>query len=337
MHAPVSRHFVIWTGAIAFLVGQSVNAEGQQPKVYDHHVHVLSPRLIGHWKSVGMRFSRPDETYSNPVQLLEHENLQKAFLISMAHLYVNEEFRSVIKAPADERRFVEAENDFIAECVAKSPKQFVGFYSVSPLSEYALAELERCRKSPNLTGLKLHLPACGIDLEEPSHRQRLAAVLSWACEHDVPVFMHYSSGERITAEKADRFWREVIGPHEGLELYLAHLGSVGGYNESSRNLIDAFARINEKEIEASKDKIYLELSAAIITEDSEEARKTSPERCKQLSEQMRELGIERFVFGSDYPVFSIAKTKAGLLESLNLTDEEKARLMDNASPRFRRD
>lgn len=307
----------------------------QDPALYDHHVHVLSPTLIKHWKSVGMEFSRPDEAYSNPLPLLENEHLAGAFLISMAHLYAMEDFATVVKSPAQERQLVAAENDYIAACVAKSPERFVGFFSVSPLREYAFEELKRCQANPHLTGLKLHLPACGVDLDNAAHVQRVDNVLSWAAENDVPVLLHLSAGETIDLERSLWFWKTLIGPHAKLELSLAHLGSVGGYNDSSHNILEGYRQLAAADEKFRGRRISFDLSGAIIPAGSEEAEATTAEQCGRLAEQIERLGVERFVFASDYPVFSIRETRESLTAQLPLPAETLQKLLSNKSPRFK--
>lgn len=313
----------------------AVVAFAEENGIYDHHVHLLSPALIQDWKSIGMEFGRPDEAYSDPTRLIENEHLVGAFLVSMAHLYATEDFRAILKEPNDEWRRVAAENDFIADSVAKHPAFFVGFFSVSPLADYAFDELNRCQSKPNLTGLKLHLPACGVDLNDAAHTSRLDSVLSWAATNDVPVLMHLTAGENVDLDTSLRIWNTIVRPHEKLELYVAHLGSVGGYNHSSHNILEGFRKLAEQDADFRKRAIYFDLSGAIIPEGSEEAQPTSDEQLKRLSDQIERIGVQRFLFASDYPVFSIAQTRAGIA-TLPISARDRERLMSNRSSRFGR-
>jgi uncharacterized protein len=251
-------------------------------------------------------------------------------------MYTTDDFRSISRTPEIERRFVAAENDFVAISVASKPGRFIGFFSVNPLREYTFDELKRCKANPNLTGLKLHLPACGVNLENAEHQVQLDKVLSWAAENDVPVLLHLSSGEDIDLEKSLWFWKKFIQPHRQLELYVAHLGSVSGYNLSSENLIRGFGLLTEESPEFRSMKVFFDLSGAIIAQDSDEGRSTTDDRCRQLSEQMMKIGVERFLFASDYPVFSVSETRSNLTSRLSLLQEEKAQLLSNRSPRFER-
>lgn len=317
-----------------FCLAQKSIDDLESASCYDHHVHLLSPSLISDWKSTGMPFSRPDDFYSSVQRLMNEEKLAGAFIVSMAHLYTTEAFQGLQKDVRDEQEFVARENDFVASCVAEYPESLVGFFSINPLRPYSIDELERCLSNDHLTGLKLHLPACGVDVQVEEHRRKLHAVLRWAAEHGVPVLLHYSAGEAIDDKAADFFWRELILPHENLELYLAHLGTAGGYHGAARSLIDGYERLRNENQDFSSRAIFFDLSGAIIPEGFPEGRPTSDARCQELSLKIQEIGVARFLFASDYPVFSVADSKSRLLHRLSLNEVEKTNLFDNRSPLF---
>ncbi len=318
---------------LAFAFANVVVSQEQTQRVFDHHVHVLSPRLISDWKSLGMRFSRPDEAYTDSSRIIKQNEVDGAFLISMAHLYSTEDFRTICTTNEMERRLVAAENDHVAVSVARIPSDFVGFFSVNLFRDYAFDEMRRCKANPNLTGLKLHLPACGFNLDNQEHWKRLAEVLAWAGREDVPVLLHLTAGEEVDLKKAIWFWESVIEPHPRLELYLAHLGSTGGFNDSSENLLMGYHRRTVENPKFGKTAIYFDLSGAIIGENPE-IPTTTDERCKRLSTQMLKVGIDRFVFATDYPVFSVSETRSVLTNRLALPADDLAKLFSNRSLLF---
>lgn len=316
-----------------FVMSSIACAQKQGQPVFDHHVHVLSPRLVTDWRSLGMEFSRPEKAYTDASLILSQNEVGGAFLISMAHLYATEEFRSICTTRELERRLVAAENDHLAVSVARHPSKFVGFFSVNIFREYAFDELKRCQTNPNLTGLKLHLPACSFDLTNEAHWKRLAEILSWAARENVPVLLHLTAGEDVDLKKASWFWASVIEPHPSLELYLAHLGSVGGFNDSSDNILMGYHLRTAENPAFSKMRIYFDLSGAIIGVNPEIAR-TTDERCKRLSELMLKIGVDRFLFASDYPVFSVSQTRSDLQQRLVLPADDLAEMLFNRSRLF---
>ena len=329
-----ARHRAV--AAISFLLTVSLTAAAQEHErtLFDHHVHVLTPTLIAHWRSTGMRFSRNDEQYTNPELVLKNENIRGAFLISMAHLYSMERLREIESLKGNEQKLVSQENDFIARCVAHDPQNLIGFYSVNPLSDYAMDELNRCKGVPGLSGLKLHFPACGVSVADDSHIEKLKTVFTWANDNDVPILLHLFPGAGIKPSLANRFWQQLVKPNKKLELYLAHLGAAGGYNDSSKAVLSGFESLCEDVPSFKESKVFFDLSGAIIVEETDGVQPTSVKNCQALTEQIRRVGIDRFLFASDYPVFSVSDTIAALKGKLQLSEEELARLLKNRSPRF---
>lgn len=318
-----------------FLVVLSAAAGGHDasPLAYDHHVHMLSPTLIGHWKSLGMRFSRADAAYTDPRRVLKDEGVAGAFLVSMAHLYSTEGFRRVEEIRSREQELVRAENDFIAKCVVTDPRRLVGFFSVNPLAEYAFDELDRCKQKPSLTGLKLHLPACGLDLLNRQHLARLDAVFDWAEREHVPVLLHLFSGGTVDPVQVSRFWR-LVESHADISLQLAHLGAAGGYNDSSKAILDQYERLRALDESFKRAQVWFDLSGAIIVNQVDGVGPTSEADCAALSRAIRRIGVDRFLFASDYPVFSADQTVKALREKLELTDDELTLLLQNRSAYF---
>lgn len=265
--------------------------------------------------------------------IMKQNEVSGAFLISMSHLYATEEFRTICPTAEMERRLVASENDFVAVSVARSPSSFVGFFSINLFKDYAFDELNRCKANPNLTGLKLHLPACSFDLENPEHWKRLAEILSWAARENVPVLLHLTGGEEVDLDKALWFWETIIEPHPSLELYLAHLGSIGGFNGSSENILMGYHRRKAENPEFGKMAIFFDLSGAIIGANPEIPR-TTDERCQRLTELMLKIGVERFLFASDYPVFSVSETRSDLTNRLALPADDLEKLFSNRSRLF---
>lgn len=309
----------------------SAKEEGE--RVFDHHVHVLSPRLVADWKSLGMEFSRADEAYTDASLIMEQNDIGGAFLISMAHLYATDDFRTICTTGELESRLVAAENDYVAVSVARHPSKFVGFFSVNIFREYAFDELARCKANPNLTGLKLHLPACSFDFEKEEHWKRLSEVLAWAARENVPVLLHLTADEEVDLSKASWFWESVVGTLPSLELYMAHLGAAGGFNDSSENILMGYHFRKTESPAFAKMRIYFDLSGAKIGTNPEIAR-TDDERCRRLSELILKIGVDRFLFASDYPVFSVSETRNDLKQRLVLPADDMAVLLSNRSRRF---
>ncbi len=127
-----------------------------QPSI-DYHQHLLSP-------SAAKRGSLAKPlTARDLIALLDAAGVRQAVVLSLAYQYGNPNKPPV----ADEYAQVKQENDWTAHQVAEFPDRLRGFCGVDPLRAYAVSEIERCAKDPNLHyGLKLHFGNSDVDLDD---------------------------------------------------------------------------------------------------------------------------------------------------------------------------
>jgi uncharacterized protein len=305
-----------------------------QPGV-DHHVHVLNTELISDWRSLGATFSRPDSAYTS-VSAIFGDAPVRAFLVSMAHIYGSDEFRSALRlSPETEHLRVRLANDHTAEQVARDPGRFVGFCSIPLLRPYAQAELERCRSELQLEGIKLHLPSSGLRLTDRSHLRILSAAADRAARERRPILIHLApvDGE-LREEEIRAFIDQVVDPHPDLELYLAHLGGNGGFRISALRSIRAFREYMQADEANSRRTIYFEMSGALLSRSTDGVPASRRSDARRLARELKALGLERVVFGSDHPVFDRLEFAGLLFERLPLTRAELVDLMQRQAPTF---
>ena len=166
-------------------------------RIFDHHVHVMSPALVERWKSIGVPFSKPDYAYSDIDSILKFNPADRMFLISMAYLWASPEF-----SDSAERSNVARENDFVAGLARKHPEKLFAFCGVNPLTDYAAAELLRCRNDLGMYGLKLHFASSGVSLNNADHLARVREILSLAADQKMPVVLHFDN-QTDTFDAAD--------------------------------------------------------------------------------------------------------------------------------------
>ncbi|MEM7454842.1 MAG: DUF6624 domain-containing protein [Planctomycetota bacterium] len=313
---------------------QSAITFGLEQPVYDHHVHVLSPRLLEDWKSLGMEFSRDDEQYTEIGQVLQCTGADRIVAVSMAYLYGSEWFDEVTGNEAAEIEAVRAENDYIARCVANSRGRSVGFFSVNPLSGYAIEEIRRCEGDARLSGLKLHFPASGVDIADDEHLEKLRAVFRLCSENGIPILVHPATADvdSFGTAGASRFWRELVEDDPQLKLIIAHLGASGGIGPNSIALMNGYLELRERKAEFVDAGIYFDLSGAVLAHELDGLPATTDEQCLALAETMREIGLDRFLPASDYPAINPDEMRQTLLERLPLGDSEFERLRSNSAP-----
>jgi uncharacterized protein len=322
---------------VAYAGCGGAGAPSEQPVVtVDHHVHLLSPRLMEDWRSLGVSFSRPEGAYVSSMAALP-PGATRAFLVSMAHVYGSEEFRTALDLDTDaERLRVRGENEHVARDASRDGGSLVGFCSVPLLRPYAQEELEYCGRTLGLPGIKIHLPAMGLSLGDPAHVRLLAGVAQRAARERIAVLIHIPpvDGE-LSAQEVRTFIATIVAPYPDLELYLAHLGGNGGYRASARRVVHAMtAFLGSVEGEGHRH-VYLEISGALLARRTDGVPASRRSDASRLADDLRALGLERVLFGSDYPVFDASEFAALLGSQLPLSPAELTRLMSNLSPRFR--
>src|ERR1700684_593377 len=125
--------------------------------VIDYHQHLYSPeagaRSTPGPQGIDARFL---------IAQLDAAGINRAVVLSVAYSFSNPNKPSV----PNEYAHVMAENNWTSAQVAKYPHRLLGFCSVNPLRPYALEEVARCGKDPNLrTGLRLHFGNSDVNLD----------------------------------------------------------------------------------------------------------------------------------------------------------------------------
>ena len=88
---------------------------------------------------------------------LDAAGIKRAAVLSTAYIW-EQASRNVDNAVEKLR----ADNDWTSQQVAKYPDRLIGFCGINPLKDYALDELARCAKDPNLRrGVKMHFGNSG--------------------------------------------------------------------------------------------------------------------------------------------------------------------------------
>src|SRR3954470_20950032 len=129
----------------------------------DHHQHLFTSVLdpITHDQAV---------TASDLLPRLDQAGIRRAALFSIAYGFGNPNRPPV----ADEYEKVKAENDRVSREVARYPDRLRGFCGVDPLKDYAITEIARCSKDPQMRfGLKMHFGNSDVQLDNPEHIAKL--------------------------------------------------------------------------------------------------------------------------------------------------------------------
>ena len=263
------------------------------------------------------------------IKQLDSAGIKRAIVLSEAYWFGSALMPGVDSSLsiADEHAKVRAENDWVAEQVAKYPSRLVAFCSVNPLKSYAVDEIERCGTNPAFRGLKLHLANSEVDLRSPDHVARLARVFRTANQHRLPIVAHIRPRRQpYGREDAEIMLREVLPEAPDVPIQIAHFAGWGGYDDATDQAAEAFADAVARRDPATRN-LYFDIATIVFPG-------TAIERRQQIAQRIRQLGLKRVVFGSDLsdPGGSARWYWEQVLQLIPLTKGELATIASNVTP-----
>src|SRR5262245_54003231 len=266
---------------------QPTVASGSLTPLIDHHQHLFSPPV--HKISPTL----PPMNATELVKLLDEAGIRRAVVLSLGYQYGNPNKPSV----PDEYAAVKAENDWTAAEVAPFADRLLGFCGLNPLKPYALEEISRCARIPQLrSGLKLHFGNSDVDLTNADHVKTLQRVFAAANEHRMAIVVHMRSS--VTAKRpygarsARAFLNDVLPSAPDVPVQIAHLAGSGGYedptiDEALAVFVDAIANHDPR-----MKHVYFDASGVIGV-----GKPT--EKLNLIASRIRQIGLERVLYGSD--------------------------------------
>ena len=298
-------------------------AYGQAVPLADHHQHLFSPVVA---KAEGVREITADDLIS----LLDAAGIRRAAVLSVAYILGDPSGTA-----EDEYQRVKAENDWTSRQVARFPKRLVGFCSVNPLKPYAFDELARCAKDRHLRrGLKLHFANSRVDYHNPAHIDRLRRLFAAANEYGMAIVAHIrtSISAKIPygAEEARIFLNEIVPAAPDVPIQIAHLAGAGGYRDP---LIDQALSVFVEAIEKCDPRtknFYFDVTTVVLPV-------TSAEKLALIATRLRQLGLQRILYGSDAASGGNLPPKQGwaAFRRLPLTEAEFQIIANNVPPYMR--
>lgn len=221
---------------------------------------------------------------------------------------------------------MERENDWTASEVRRFPDRLIAFCSVNPLMDNALAELDRCAANPIFQGLKLHIHESRVDLLDPKHVAEVRKVFEAANRHRLPILIHVASASEppYGPRHADAVANQLAPAAPDVAVVIAHTWGGGLYSDEAMLVYaDAIAKGRD---------LYFETSGLMNAARSQE-------ELTQVAARMRQIGLERFFFGSDGPDYQdleeLPQVWPQFRERVPLTEAERQRIANNV-PRFLR-
>lgn len=309
--------------------GESAQSNAQSEQIVpaaDHHQHVFSTAYTAKFLPAGSKTI----TAQDLIGLLDKAGIRRASLLATGY-----SFGRPGSEPTDEYAAVKAENDWTAAQAALFPKRLMAFCGFNPLKEYALDELARCAKDPNLRrGIKLHFGSSDVQTEIPEHFEKLKKVFQAANKQRMAIIVHMRasiSKNRPYGPEQARAFLELLSFAPDIPVQIAHLASSGpGYMDPAAHsviavLADAIAK-NDRRTRM----LWFDVASNAHPRNSAEASAL-------MVKFIREVGVKRILYGSDAAtVGNLAPREAWeAFRDLKLSDKEIKTIAGNLAPYFR--
>lgn len=304
-------------------------------QLVDHHVHTFSPRdrkyLVDNIDGLD---SLPPLGFEQYIEVMKEENVKKAAILSTAYF-----FSEKGNTTTEDFNTVQAENDRVAQSISTYPEKLIGFFSVNPLSDSSLVEIERNAAKEEFAGLKLQLANSKIDFRNEAHVSRLAEVFKKANSLEIGIVVHLRTQDKPYGKKdAKVFINDILSKAPDVPVQIAHLAGWGGYDTHTDQALSVFAKhISNNKL---RDNIYFDLSAVIRPARSSNIDSTRnndwypKNRYERVTEQLRKIGLDRVLFATDWPDWSPAEYKSDIIKKLKLTKKEQKIIFSNRAPWF---
>lgn len=298
-----------------------------QAPVVDYHQHLFSPAASA------LVTGRPDAQGINAktlVALLDSAGIQRALVLSVAYTW-----GKASRAPVqNEYEQVRAENDWTAEQVAQYPDRLRAFCSLNPLKAYALEELARCSRDPQLRyGLKLHFGNSDVDLDNPGNVAQVRRIFEAANGYRMAIVVHMRTSidnkRKYGADQARVFLDKVLPGASDVPVQIAHLAGSGGYDATIDSALSVFTDAIAKQDPRLR---YVWFDATVIVRTG-----TPNEQLQQIATRIRQIGVARVLYGSDAAVSPASYPKAGwtAFRKLPLSEAEFRTIADNVTAYLR--
>jgi len=165
------------------------------------------------------------------------------------------------------------------------PGRLAGIYSAS---EAAATELRHCTAHKRFKGLKLHFANSQVDLLNADHVRRTREVFAAANRAGLPIVVHASNGATYGARQAQVFLDQLLTAAPDVPVQIAHLWGGNGF---SADALAVYGEAVATRRPATRH-LYFDVSDAALAV-------STPELAKVIAERIRQIGLDRMLYGSD--------------------------------------
>ena len=327
----VFRVFLFFFAAAAISIAQNTQAPKKSAKAEhpapaaDHHQHAFSP-AYAKLQSPGFKTVSAEEV----IAFLDKAGIKRAVLLSTAFRWGRPGAE-----PPDEYAGVRAENDWTGAQAALFPKRLIGFCSFNPVKDYALEELARCAKDPNLRrGIKMHFGNSDVQMEDPAHFEKLKKIFQAANSNRMAIVVHMRaslSKKRPYGPEQARLFLELLALTPDIPVQVAHMASSGpGFvDPDAYTVIEPLADAVEKKDPRTR---------RLLFDVASNAHPSNPADASALMVKLiRKIGVKRILYGTDGAAGNnlLPSESWAAFRALPLTKKEIEAIAKNVAPYLR--
>ncbi|HVF16158.1 MAG TPA: amidohydrolase family protein [Steroidobacteraceae bacterium] len=324
-------------GAAARVAGYYTRGEGAQIQRFGYFYLAVERGDDGMW-----RIAAETSAFPGPVRLLEpidaaqlvsrldDAGIQRAVVLSDAFLYGSRSMPAGIEESSSEARHskVRAENDWVAAEVAKFPQRLIAFCSLNPLESYAMVELERCTRGGRMRGLKLHFTESRVDLRNSQHVEAVRQIFAAANARRLPIVVHVGADATHAAANAQTFLERILIAAPDVTVQLAHLWGGELFSDAA---LAVYARAVGDNDPRTRNLYFDVAEVALMVERAGDA---ADEARTTVVARIRQIGVQRILFGSDDHV-APRQAWAAFRSQFPLTSAEHDAIANNIAPYLR--
>ena len=208
--------------------------------------------------------------------------------------------KALVHSVAMSKNQVTVINDFIHSEVTAHADRLLGFATLHPDMENAWDEVTRAL-SLGLKGVKIHSDMQRISLLDP----RMDAIYE-ACQGRCPMLLHM--GDERYAYDNPRMIPQILRRFPHLQLICAHMGGYSEWDQAREYLKD--------------ENVLFDCSSTSFALGAEGWR-----------DIIRYFGVDRVMFGSDFPMWDPGK-EAALLRSAGLNEDEMEKIFSKNAQKY---
>jgi predicted TIM-barrel fold metal-dependent hydrolase len=294
-----------------------------------HLAQSLTKEADGQWRITTETLTMGEPRTVSPIaadyliSVLDSAGIQRALVLSIAYQFAVDRNEKPGEAPK-----VAAENDWTADQVAKYPDRLRAFCSFNPLRSYALRELDRCAKTGRFRGIKLHFGNSGVDFTNPRDVEAVRRVFEAASQNHMPIVVHFAPhGVPYGKAFAQTFLDKILPSAPDIPIQIAHLASEGRLNATADSALEVLAAAVAGHDHRAAN-LWFDVATSVTPQ-------ISAKNAALVVTRIRQIGVERILYGSDTPDKDHMKPREGWAafhDKLPLTDAEFRAIADNLPP-----